>query len=272
MEFDLRVSAFSRNDLSVVFNANLAHNVNRIEKISESLKAYNERVKKMFEESYAWDDPEKALQSQPFLQYEEGGSLSSIWGVRSLGINPADGQEVFLNREGRQTKSWSASDQVVLGTSEPTVQGMFGFNVVYKQFSLFANFMYEAGGQRYNQTLVDKVENVNVYTDNVDERVLTGRWKKAGDHAKYKALTSGRDGVESTKPTSRFVQDYNMLSWNSLELGYDMPADLTKKLNLSMCRFTLGMTDLLHLSSVKQERGTSYPFARTVSFSVKISL
>ncbi len=45
-EFDLRVSAFSRNDLSVVFNANLAHNVNRIEKISESLKAYNERVKK----------------------------------------------------------------------------------------------------------------------------------------------------------------------------------------------------------------------------------
>ena len=271
-EFDLRVSAFSRNDLSVVFNANLAHNVNRIEKISESLKAYNERVKKMFEESYAWDDPEKALQSQPFLQYEEGGSLSSIWGVRSLGINPADGQEVFLNREGRQTKSWSASDQVVLGTSEPTVQGMFGFNVVYKQFSLFANFMYEAGGQRYNQTLVDKVENVNVYTDNVDERVLTGRWKKAGDHAKYKALTSGRDGVESTKPTSRFVQDYNMLSWNSLELGYDMPADLTKKLNLSMCRFTLGMTDLLHLSSVKQERGTSYPFARTVSFSVKISL
>ena len=63
-----------------------------------------------------------------------------------------------------------------------------------------------------------------------------------------------------------------MLSWNSLELGYDMPADLTKKLSLSMCRFTLGMTDLLHLSSVKQERGTSYPFARTVSFSVKISL
>ncbi|MFR7810353.1 MAG: hypothetical protein ACLU4N_14400 [Butyricimonas faecihominis] len=101
----------------------------------------------MFEESYAWDDPEKALQSQPFLQYEEGGSLSSIWGVRSLGINPADGQEVFLNREGRQTKSWSASDQVVLGTSEPTVQGMFGFNVVYKQFSLFTNFMYEAGGR-----------------------------------------------------------------------------------------------------------------------------
>ncbi|MFR7877605.1 MAG: hypothetical protein ACLU4J_15045 [Butyricimonas paravirosa] len=40
--------------------------------------------------------------------------------------------------------------------------------------------MYEGGGQRYNQTLVDKVENVNVYTDNVDERVLTNRWTKPG--------------------------------------------------------------------------------------------
>ena len=271
-EFDVRISAFQNKDLSVIFNANLAHNKNRIEKISESLKAYNQRVRDQFEEELMYNDPDKALQTQPFLQYEEGGSLSSIWGVRSLGINPADGQEVYLNRQGVRTNVWSASDQVALGTTEPTVQGTFGFNIVYKQFSLYTNFMYEAGGQRYNQTLVDKVENVNVYTDNVDKRVLSSRWKKPGDVAKYKSLVTGRSPVESTKPTSRFVQDYNMLSWNSLELGYDLPSDITNKLRVSMVRFTCGMSDILHLSSVKQERGTSYPFARTVTFSLKVSL
>ena len=271
-EFDLRISAYRSKDWLVIFNANLAHNKNRIEKISESLKAYNQRVRDQFEKQYVYGDPEQALQTQPFLQYEEGGSLSSIWGVRSLGINPADGQEVLLNRQGMMTKAWSASDQVVLGTTEPTVQGTFGFNVVYKQFSLFTDFMYEAGGQRYNQTLVDKVENVNVYTDNVDKRVLTGRWQKPGDIAKYKSLVTGRDPVKNTKPTSRFVQDYNMLSWNSLELGYDLSPDITNKLNVSMVRFTFGMSDILHLSSVKQERGISYPFARTVTFSLKVSL
>lgn len=82
----------------------------------------------------------------------------------------------------------------------------------------------------------------------------------------------GRDGVEDTKPTSRFVQDYNMLSWNSFELGYDLPSGITSKLNLGMLRFSFSMNDILHLSTVKQERGTSYPFARTVTFSIKASL
>ena len=82
-EFDVRISAFQNKDLSVIFNANLAHNKNRIEKISESLKAYNQRVRDQFEEELMYNDLDKALQTQPFLQYEEGGSLSSIWGVRS---------------------------------------------------------------------------------------------------------------------------------------------------------------------------------------------
>ena len=217
-EFDVRVAACQTKDWSVIFNFNLAHNKNRIEKISESLRAYNERVQKMFEENLMYNDPDRALQTQPFLQYVEGGSMNSIFCVPSLGINPADGQEVFVSRNGQLTKVWNASDQVAVGTTEPNAQGTFGFNVAYKQFSLYTSFMYEGGGQRYNQTLVDKVENVNVYTDNVDERVLTNRWTKPGDKAKYKSLVVGRDGVEDTKPTSRFVQDYNMLSWNSFEL------------------------------------------------------
>lgn len=271
-ELEARVNAIQRENFSLIINANLAHNKNRIEKISESLKAYNQRVREQYEKQYTYNDPERALQSQPFLQYEEGGSLNSIFGVRSLGINPADGGEVFLDRQGNPTRSWVASDQVVLGTTEPKVQGTFGFNVVYKQLSFFTNFMYEAGGQRYNQTLVDKVENVNVYTDNVDERVLSDRWQQPGDIAKYKSLVTGRNIVDQTKPTSRFVQDYNMLSWNSMELGYDFSSAITNKLRISMLRLTMGMNDILHLSSVKQERGISYPFARTITFSVKISL
>lgn len=271
-ELEMRLNAIQTKDIALIFNANLAHNKNRIEKISESLKAYNQKVREQYNKQYAYNDPDRALQSQPFLQYEEGGSLNSIFGVRSLGINPADGQEVLLDRSGNPTRNWVASDQVVLGTTEPTVQGTFGFNLVYKQLSFFTNFMYEAGGQRYNQTLVDKVENVNIYTDNVDERVLTDRWQQPGDIAKYKSLVTGRNMVENTKPTSRFVQDYNMLSWNSLELGYDFSAAITNKLHVSMLRLTMGMNDILHLSSVKQERGISYPFARTVTFSVKIAL
>ena len=266
-ELDLRIHAIRDKDMNLFINANLAHNKNKILKISESLKAYNRRVLEKFEKASKYDESV----SMPFLQYQEGGSLNSIWGVRSMGISPADGKEVYISKDGRLTNTWVASDQVVLGNTDPGAQGSIGFNFTYKQFSLFTNFMYEFGGQRYNQTLVDKVENVNVYEDNVDRRVLTSRWKNPGDKAKFKSIMLDRGNVEITRPTSRFVQDYNVLSWSSIELGYDVSSDVIRKYGVSMLRFTVGMNDILHLSNVKQERGLSYPFARAVNFSMKVS-
>mgnify|MGYP002557795093 CR=1 FL=1 len=266
-ELDLRVHAIRNKDMNLYINANLAHNENKILKISESLKAYNRRVIEKFEEAM----PTDTEVTVPFLQYEEGGSLNSIWGVKSWGISPSDGQEVFIRKNGGLTDTWVASDQVVIGNTDPKAQGSIGFNFTYKRFSLFTSFMYEFGGQRYNQTLVDKVENVNILKDNVDKRVLTDRWKKPGDQAQFKALTQGRLGRASTRPTSRFVQNYNALSWSSLELGYDFGEKITDALHLSMMRMTLGMNDIMHLSSVKQERGLSYPYARAINFSLKVT-
>ena len=266
-ELDFRIHAIKSNDMNLVVNANLSHNVNKILKISESLKAYNRRVLEKFEKASNYDNEV----SMPFLQYQEGGSLNSIWGIRSMGINPADGKEVYIKRDGQLTNSWIASDQVVLGNEDPKAKGAIGINFVYKQFSLFTSFMYEFGGDRYNQTLVDKVENVNVYTSNVDRRVLTSRWKQPGDKAKFKALTADRRSVEVTRPTSRFVQRYNALSWSSIELGYDFDSMLISKWGISMLRLTMGMSDIAHFSNVKQERGLDYPYARKVEFSVKMS-
>lgn len=270
-ELNLRYEAIRTKDFNLVINANMARNKNRIEKISESLKAYNNRVKDLFDKQYIYDDPDQQLTRLPFIQYEEGGSMSSIWGVHSKGINPADGTEVFLSRSGEIVRQWDSSDQIVLGTKEPKGRGAFGFNLSYKQFNLYTSFMYQFGGQEYNSTLVEKVEDVNVYTHNVDRRVSTDRWVKAGDVAKYTSLKTERTGRSYTKPTSRFVQDYSTLSLSSIELSYDLTPEITQKIGMSLVRFSVGMNDIFHLSTVKMERGLSYPFARSVNFSVRIS-
>ena len=271
-ELDFRLNPVRTKDWNLILNLNMAHNRNRIEKISNSMKAYNEKVIEMYRENLAYNDPDRAKQTMPFLQYVEGGSLNSIYGVRSLGINPINGEEVFLSRTGDIVNKWDASDQVVLGTTEPDAQGSFGFNLTYKRFTLYTSFMYEFGAQRYNQTLVDKVENVNVYASNVDRRVMEDRWMQPGDVAKYKKISLDRNTTNFTKPTSRFVQNYNSLALSSLELSYDMPRELIKKAHFSTMRFTLGMNDIFHLQSIEMERGTAYPYARTVNFSVKFTL
>lgn len=268
-ELNLKTNIIRKKDLFVALFANLAHNKNKILKISESLKAYNNSIDEHFKEK---------KESEPFLKYVEGGSLTSIFGMRSLGIDPATGEEIFLKRDNSQTKIWNSSEQVVLGDTEPDAQGTFGVNITWKNWSLYATFMYEFGGKAYNQTLVDKVEDANIYLHNVDKRVLTERWQKPGDVKKHRKLIiregKGSLNLPVTRPTERFVQKNNNLSLNSITLGYSLQSDnyrWLKTTGISMLRFEIGANELFYWSSIKAERGLDYPFARTMNFSLNLT-
>ena len=202
------------------------------------------------------------------MQYVEGGSLTSIFGMRSLGINPSDGEEIFLRSNGSISYAWKAQDQQIIGNTEPKAQGAFGLTVQYRNLSMFASFMYEFGGDEYNQTLVTKVEGVDLKNRNADRRVLKDRWQNPGDKVKFKKI---QENNVMTRPTSRFVQKYNNLKFNSLTIAYDFDRALLQKIGLSTLRAQFSMKDVLNISSVKQERGLSYPFARTFDFSLNLS-
>ena len=268
IELDIRADVFKNRDWTVTLFGNLAHNKNKILKISESLKAYNDRVDTYFADyDKNIGTMQDAKYSKPFMKYTEGGSLTSIWGMQSLGINPSDGQETFLKKDGTITSDWNSSDQVIIGDTEPTAQGAFGVNLRYKQFTMYATFKYECGGQLYNSTLVNKVENVNIYEVNADKRVLTDRWKQPGDVTMLKSI---KDRYQTTRPTSRFVQDNNTLEFNSFTLAYEFSNKLLAPINLSMLRVQFNMNNIARISSIHQERGLSYPYARTFTFSLNL--
>ena len=270
VEIQLRSTILNAKDWYVAAFVNMAHNKNEITKISDSLKEYNKRVQEKYADYNSGTNKGKTEYSATYLQYVEGGSLTSIFGVKSLGINPADGREIFVRPDGTITYDWNAADQVVIGNEEPKLQGTFGFNMRWKQFTVYSTFMYEFGGQRYNSTLVNKVENAYIQSSNVDRRVLTGRWQNPGDCTPYGRLQT--DGVVAvTRPTSRFIQDYNVLTFNSLTVGYDFNAEWLKKARIGLLRVELSGNDLFRVSTVRAERGLDYPYSRSFAASVKMS-
>lgn len=107
------------------------------------------------------------------------------------------------------------------------------------------------------QTLVDKVENSNKY-QNVDERVLTETWQKPGDVVRYKANVTDRLTQYYTYASSRFVQDLDILQLSSLSLQYGLPKRWIAPLCMESMRISFNTSDLLYLSTVKRERGTSH--------------
>ena len=96
--------------------------------------------------------------------------------------------------------------------------------------------------------------------------MLTQRWEKPGDIARFKDIKSKDD---TTLPSSRFVQNEDVLSLSALTVSYDFNTEWLKKMFLKTLRFEVQASDLFRLSTVKQERGTSYPFARSVNFSLR---
>lgn len=179
-----------------------------------------------------------------------------------------NGKERFLKKNGMSTYTWDANDQVVVGDNNPDAQGSIGFNVGFKGLYLNASFMYQWGAQSYNETLLNKVENANIEYNNVDRRILTQRWMKPGDVVPFYDMGNNT----KTQVTSRFVQDYNYLNFSSLSLGYDFKREQISKLKLRSLGLRFNMNDICRWSTIKEERGTSYPFSRSFSFSLNIGI
>ena len=259
-ELDARVKVIGKRETQLFINGNLAANKNRIDKISDALKSYNEKVEAEYD-----DD---ATATTPMIKYEEGASTTAIYAMPSLGIDPQSGKELFLYRNGTVGTKWIASENIAVGDTEPKANGTFGLNFYHKGLTVDMYFRYTFGGQQYNQTLQSKIENADI-RNNVDKRVFTDRWKEVGDVCSFKSLA---DYKEVTKSTSRFVQDDNTLTLQSLTVGYELPDTILRKLHFSQVKFSFTMNDVFYWSTIKQERGLSYPFARAFGFSINVGL
>ena len=199
--------------------------------------------------------------------------MNAIWGMRSLGVDPATGTEMFLTKDGKSTFTWSAAEQVVVGNTTPKLRGSLGINAGYKGFTFSVACNYTLGGDLYNSNLIARMENVTGL-ENLDRR-LWKAWQKPGDIAPYKKVyimnnNVSSDLAEMTRPTSRFVQENNELYISTVNVGYDfVDTAWLKKVALQRLKLSFYMNELLRVSSIDIERGTSYPFARNFSFSLQ---
>lgn len=232
----------------------IASNKNRIIRLSESLKVHNEKIRKASRNS----------SSGVVALYEDGMSMTTIWAVPSAGIDPGRGTEVYIKQDGSYTYDYDPTDLRPLGDSNPKYRGTFGVNAEYKGIGVNITCSYFGGGQLYNSTLVEKVENANIYY-NVDKRLAEGRWRNYGQVTRFKRFGSG---YNQTKPTSRFIQDWKELRIASLSLYYTVPAKWYTKMGMKYMKLSCNLNDLATFSSIQIERGTAYPFARNLSMSL----
>ena len=233
-----------------------AHEQDKIRKLSNAMRAMNEQALNI----------ENNTGTEIFKMYEVGRSQNALMLVKSLGIDPATGNEVYVKRDGSTTFDYDPNDRVEVGNTTPKLQGFMNTNLSWNHIELYISFNYEMGAKLYNSTLATKVEGASPY-QNADKRVLYDRWKEPGDIAMFRRI----DDQSSVYQSSRLVQKSNFIRMSSLSLTYDIPREKLAKTFIERCKFTFSMTDVFRISTIKQERGTSYPFAWTFSLGANLT-
>ena len=256
--FELKVTGYllrdTERELIWSVTGSLVRNKDKIIKLSEAMKEANATLL-----ATGGATPNKV--------WQEGDSQNAIYAVPSLGIDPSNGRELFLKKSGEVTYTWDARDRVFCGVDQPDYRVNINTMFMWRDVSVNLSFGYEWGGQQYNSTLINRVENADKKY-NVDRRVYEDRWKEPGDRTFFKGIKE----TTATQATSRFVQDEATFTCQNLNITYDLKGNKWLRHNLGIQTLTLkgDIADLFRISTIKQERGTSYPFSRQFSFTLSV--
>ncbi len=249
-EFNVSGKVIDTKELMWRVSFNGSHNKNTLLEIGETLKRDNE---------------ENLSSGGSGVMYIEGKSTTTLYRVRSAGIDPITGQEILITKDNKYTFDYNSRDMVDVGDTQAFLVGSISSYLNYKNFSLTLNMQYSQGGDVYNSTRQQRVEGLTAQ-NNGDRRAFTERWKEVGDIAQYVKI-----GESTGYPTSRFVERESYLSLTNLSVGYQFEREMISKIGLRTLYVSLSTRDLFYFSTVKRERGTFYPFARGFSFNISTS-
>lgn len=253
LQFDLGYTILSEPRKGLKWNlaVNAATNKSVLKELSDKLRAFNAAL-----------NTNNANQTVENAQFIEGRSTTGIYAVRSLGIDPITGQEVYLKSDGTPTFVWDVNDKTYVGDSRPVWTGAVNSNLVYAGFTFNFSIAYNYGADLYNSTLLNRVEGVDA-RNNVDRRAYDLGWTGPGSISPYRRITGS---PTLTKLTSRFVQRDNNIQLSSVNLSYQFKMPFVKKLGLQNLSVSATTNNVVTLSTIQVERGTDNPFAREYTF------
>ena len=154
------------------------------------------------------------------LGYPYGTYFAPQW----AGVDPANGDALYYNKDGSVTNIYTAENQNVALAAHmyPTFTGGITTAATWKNFSLSALFSFVSDVQRWNN--IDfYIENQGYMGSNQSKRMLYDRWKKPGDNALLQRIDIPRNF------TSKDIQDASFMRLRNVKLNYNLPMALLQK-------------------------------------------
>lgn len=202
-ELNLSASLIATEKFNWSVNANVSYNHNEIVELYNGVQEYE--------------------RSNTNTKLVVGHPLGEFYINRYAGVNPANGDALWYDKNGELTTELRDEDKVLVGKSyHAPWQGGFGTALSWKGLSLTAQFSWVTDRYMLNNDRYFDESNGRFASYNQSSRLLS-RWKQPGD-----VTDIPRHGVY-TEFDSRLLEDASFLRLKNLMIGYSLPQNVVRK-------------------------------------------
>ncbi len=207
-----------------------------------------------------------------------GNRIGEYFAVRQVGVNPANGNLLFLDINGNLTENPNDdTDRVWLNKNiTPEFQGGFTLDIDYKNFFFQSQFQYATGVDRFDNDLAgfQDIESLGQFNLSRD---LNRAWTPDNRITDIPSLDATNDS--GTFGSDRYLRESDFLRLRFVALGYNVDKSVLEKVNMNSLRIFMNAENLFTLSKwrgfdagVTSNTSRLYPTPRIVSLGVEIGI
>ncbi|ALM20468.1 hypothetical protein AAT17_04060 [Nonlabens sp. MIC269] len=174
---------------------------------------------------------------------QEGAQLNEYFVVPYLGVNPANGNLLFLDANGNPTEAPTLDDRRLTGTDTvPDFQGGFGFEMNYNNFFFETQFSFMTGLQRFDFNQRDYYDINNLGQTQLSSD-LTRSWTPTNRVTDMPSLAA--TNIATGPLSDRFLIDSDFLRVRFMQLGYNFDEAALDKIFLDSARIYVNAENLV---------------------------
>lgn len=264
------IGAMVNRGFELQLNADIIRNRNFVWNISANVSYNRNEITELY------GDLDEYELSSTNTKLKKGHSVGEFYINRYAGVNPANGDALWLDAKGNITTEYSESDKVMLEGKSYIApwQGGFGTSFMWNGFTLSSQFSWVADRWMFNNDRFFEESNGLYSAYNQSRRLLYERWKKPGD-----VTDIPRYGV-TPQMDSRFLENASFLRLKNVMLSYSLPSSMLRKTKFFTAAriyiqaqnlFTLTPFSGLDPESSSNVYKAQYPMSRQYSMGIDLN-
>ena len=213
-----------------------------------------------------------------------GAPFGQFYGKRYLGVDPDNGDALYMDATGKATNDYSLGVDTVVGNPNPDFYGGWNNHFSYKGFDLDVQCQFVKGGDIFNIAGIFQSVNGDYFDNQTIDQM--DYWKTPGQVTKIPQprLYDGN----GTGKSDRWVQDGSYFRVKSVNLGYNFSKNSLRSLKIESARIYISANNLFTFTKYTgydPEVNATYianvnlghdfytpPQARTISVGINVGL